>query len=312
MQTWTITNQANTVTIVHTDNLVQTTYTLTKSFLVRDFPESISATYSPAIVYLLYGDGSNNYKFDIAVKDVLSPVIDDGKQLWDTLVDWITAAPSGTPSLTDTEIAFGDASNLMTSSPDLKFNNTESGVQSIVNVATSPGYATGQKVTVNFANGTNNVSAFGSDVYLNVLGEIGSGQAAGVNANTDIGFTAQVGIYTCLLATTVTANGSTINIFEGVAVNAFENHAAINEYYGFYGGGLLAGTGAVTNQYGLYLENMDQGGTNSYAIFTNLGKVHLGGITAFANNAAALAGGLVAGDLYYTDVGGDGILKIVI
>lgn len=35
-------------------------------------------------------------------------------------------------------------------------------------------------------------------------------------------------------------------------------------------------------------------------------------LPTYANNAAALGGGLVAGDLYYTNVGGDGILKVVI
>lgn len=90
MQTWSLTNGA-TITVVHTDNLVQTTYNLTKSLLVRDFPELITASFSPAMVYLRYNsDGVNSYKFDIAVSDVVTPVVDDGKELYDKLVDWIT------------------------------------------------------------------------------------------------------------------------------------------------------------------------------------------------------------------------------
>lgn len=314
MQTWTISNQANTITIVHKDNLVQTSYILTKSFLARDFPENISATWSPAIVYLLYDDGSNSYKFDIAVRDVLSPVIDDGKQLWDTLVDWVTTAPaSGAPSLTDTEIAFGDAANLMTSGPDLKFNNTELGVQSVVNVATSPDYVAGEVITINFANGTTNDFAFGTDIYFSSAGNTGGSQAAGVHVVTDFAATSQTGVYTGIdVSPTNTAAGAVIDVFEGMSVDGFQNNAAINTYYAYYSGGVSAGAGTINNQYGLYLENMDVGVTNSYAVFTNAGKMHFGGLSAFNNNAAAVAGGLVAGDLYYTDSGGDGIVKIVI
>lgn len=35
-------------------------------------------------------------------------------------------------------------------------------------------------------------------------------------------------------------------------------------------------------------------------------------LTEYADNAAAIVGGLVVGDLYYTNVAGDGIVKIVI
>ena len=40
--------------------------------------------------------------------------------------------------------------------------------------------------------------------------------------------------------------------------------------------------------------------------------INLPSLAQYANNAAALAGGLTAGDLYYTNVGGDGVIKIVI
>lgn len=41
-------------------------------------------------------------------------------------------------------------------------------------------------------------------------------------------------------------------------------------------------------------------------------QLSVGGLQNFANNAAALAGGLHAGDFYYTNTSGDGILKVVI
>lgn len=44
----------------------------------------------------------------------------------------------------------------------------------------------------------------------------------------------------------------------------------------------------------------------------NSAKVGILGMVEYANNAAALAGGLIAGDLYYTNVAGDGVLKIVL
>jgi hypothetical protein len=42
------------------------------------------------------------------------------------------------------------------------------------------------------------------------------------------------------------------------------------------------------------------------------GLLSISGLTNYADNAAALVGGLVVGDLYYTNVAGSGILKIVL
>lgn len=39
-------------------------------------------------------------------------------------------------------------------------------------------------------------------------------------------------------------------------------------------------------------------------------KINANQIPAYANNADALAGGLVAGDLYYTDTTGEYIVKV--
>ena len=41
-------------------------------------------------------------------------------------------------------------------------------------------------------------------------------------------------------------------------------------------------------------------------------KLQVNGLSAYANNAAAITGGLTAGAFYYTNVAGDGILKVVI
>jgi hypothetical protein len=45
---------------------------------------------------------------------------------------------------------------------------------------------------------------------------------------------------------------------------------------------------------------------------TPTSKLQVVGLVNYANNAAALAGGLTVGAFYYTNVGGDGVLKVVI
>lgn len=62
--------------------------------------------------------------------------------------------------------------------------------------------------------------------------------------------------------------------------------------------------GRVTDCYGIYIEDQANGAANSYSLYAaGDGKFHIDGLTAYANNAAAISGGLVAGDLYRT--GGD-------
>lgn len=51
-------------------------------------------------------------------------------------------------------------------------------------------------------------------------------------------------------------------------------------------------------------------GSDTFEVRTT--HVKLAQLQDFANNAAALAGSLVAGDLYYTNVAGDGVVKIVL
>ena len=74
-------------------------------------------------------------------------------------------------------------------------------------------------------------------------------------------------------------------------------------YYGFYAANPPAlGAGTLTNAYGVYVENITRGGTN-YGLYTAGGIIHLAGLSVYANNAAAVTGGLAVGDLYRT--GGD-------
>ena len=77
----------------------------------------------------------------------------------------------------------------------------------------------------------------------------------------------------------------------------------------FYGASPTLGSGStVTKAYGLYLEDVDIGGTN-YAVYTNAGAVHFGGavdialasVPTAANNAAAATAGVAVGGLYRTN-----------
>ncbi len=133
------------------------------------------------------------------------------------------------------------------------------------------------------------------------------------------------GVYTNVLSYTSTAH---IDTAYGVYsdVNAITN-ATISDGRALYGRVRSSGGGAITNAFGLYLENITAGTSNNYAIYSLGGKSYLAGnlgigktspgsklsvvgLPAYANNAAALAGGLTAGDFYYTDVSGEYIVKI--
>jgi hypothetical protein len=62
-----------------------------------------------------------------------------------------------------------------------------------------------------------------------------------------------------------------------------------------------ASGGRVTDCYGIYIQDQGKGATSSYSLYAaGDGKFHIEGLTAYANNAAAISGGLVAGDLYRT------------
>lgn len=72
----------------------------------------------------------------------------------------------------------------------------------------------------------------------------------------------------------------------------------------------ITGTGTVTNNYGVYVGNTVKGSAKNYAIYTDGGTIHHAGIPVYANNAAAIAGGLVAGDLYRTGADPDPLMIV--
>lgn len=93
---------------------------------------------------------------------------------------------------------------------------------------------------------------------------------------------------------TITTNGLwTVSGSVGTPAYTFSADTAT----GFYLKGASTDIGASVN--GVLV-----GGFKTTGLFSTL--------SAYANNAAALAGSLVVGDFYYTNVAGDGILKVVI
>lgn len=53
------------------------------------------------------------------------------------------------------------------------------------------------------------------------------------------------------------------------------------------------GTGSIGNLYGLYIQDMDDGDLSNYAIYTNLGTVHLGDNVEVTNNITMNGGNIV-------------------
>lgn len=135
------------------------------------------------------------------------------------------------------------------------------------------------------------------------------------------------GLFSSVLSYTSPANIDTAyGVYSDVAAATSGNIGSARALYGKvrkFG----SPSGTITSAYGLYLEDITAGTTNNYAIYSlggksyfagNVGigktspgsKLSVVGLPAYADNAAALAGGLTAGDFYYTDTGGEYIVKI--
>lgn len=95
--------------------------------------------------------------------------------------------------------------------------------------------------------------------------------------------TTQIGVYGSLVANTAATTS-------GVGVEARVNTVAatftLTNAYHFYAGSASVGAGStITNQYGLFMENMT-GATTNYAIYTNAGYNHFGDAVAITNSAS--------------------------
>lgn len=86
----------------------------------------------------------------------------------------------------------------------------------------------------------------------------------------------------------------------------------VTNYYDFHAASVSAGGGTITNKYGVYIEGNDK--TNYFAGSLGIGtdtpgaKLSVVGLAEYADNAAAMTAGLVAGDFYRT---ADGTVKVV-
>jgi len=83
--------------------------------------------------------------------------------------------------------------------------------------------------------------------------------------------------------------GTTYGLFVN---NATTSHTNGINTYGIYVRSQVTWDGANATNYGLYVDEPTGGTVNV--------TVHISGLPAYANNAAAVAGGLLAGDLYRT------------
>lgn len=96
-------------------------------------------------------------------------------------------------------------------------------------------------------------------------------------------------------------NATDLNFFADVTNGTTGNKVVMGYFAG--GGGGIRSAVEVANV---------ASGFSELKLMKSGGKLFYGGAQAFTNNAAAVSGGLVVGNIYYTNVAGDGILKIVI
>lgn len=107
-------------------------------------------------------------------------------------------------------------------------------------------------------------------------------------------------------------NGSANLTARFVGFHSFPTTTGAGNIVNVYGIKLddITGTGTVTNNYGIYIGNTVKGSTLNYAIYSAGGRVKLGGVPVYANNAAAIAGGLTAGDVYRTGADPDPMMIV--
>lgn len=130
--------------------------------------------------------------------------------------------------------------------------------------------------------------------------------------------------YSVYSRTTVSTPAIATNTY-GVASEFYSNTGTITNAYGLYST-FTTNTGTITNAYGLYINQVL--GTNKWAIYVLdasdnylAGKLGIGtptptsplqvvGLAVYANNAAALAGGLTAGAFYRTGADPDPVCVV--
>lgn len=139
---------------------------------------------------------------------------------------------------------------------------------------------------------------------------------------TTVGKTCTINLKPDLNVTSLTSSGTTLFNIE---CKASGNYAAINLDNTSVDGSSWTiycnGTGAVLPKtLNFYNETIAKSimtftGTNGHVGINNTNptsQLSVSGLQNFANNADAISGGLKAGDFYYTNTAGDGVLKVVI
>ncbi len=95
-----------------------------------------------------------------------------------------------------------------------------------------------------------------------------------------------------------------------IAEAIISDDATFTNWYGFYAKNPTVAGSKLTNAYGVYIEAFTGAATTNYAFFSAGGNIHFAGLPIYADNAAAIAGGLVAGDLYRTNADPDTVCVV--
>ncbi len=200
---------------------------------------------------------------------VLTNIDGNGEAIW--------APPSiiGNP----TSIGFFDPfSGLLTGNGDFKRDTANGeGIYNNIDITRSLGYATGIVSQITSEAGTTNNEFYGEESNLNINGDIGNTQSAGLHIKTFFNSGSHTGVYTGFdLAPIGTQATGNIDYFEGTSIDGQSINDSIGYWYAHYVGGASPGTGTITHQYGVYLENINMGTIDDYSIYTNAGKVRFG------------------------------------
>jgi len=223
--------------------------------------------------------------------------------------------------------------------------NTANGMYSLfTNTAGEENTAQGFQSLYSNTDGYNNSAQGAESLYSNTEGNDNTAQGAGsLYFNTTGRFNTAQGVDSLLRNTT--GNYNSVQGVDSLSYNATgTNNSAIGYKAGSYITDGFTGNTTVSNSLFLGYDTRAQAdgqtnqivigsgaiglgsntvvlGNNSIVTTALKGNVGIGtttpgsklsivGLPAYANNAAALAGGLVAGDLYYTDTAGEYVVKI--
>jgi hypothetical protein len=282
-----------------------------------EFNESGQNVYG--LLYQGYCKGSNSYYYNFESQPIL-----DGSTVLDTLkIVSVTGAyiPSGSPTVTTAYSLYVGPPNVGTTrwtvyslSGDNYFGGNV-GIGGNIGVGTTPTATATITTSISFATTGTWLTANNFTVTATAADASVGRQAAGFNAAATHTSGTLNSLYGLSGSISASGSGGTTTYAYGLrSTLAVSSGAAIGTSYGFY---VANGTGAgtLTNQYGVYIENLTMGGTSNYSVYTGTapsyfgGKVTIGGVAPEANFALTIQG--ASGPIYgFHVIGGDGVATV--